>query len=147
MTAISSRKQRSGTNIRLKPETTTPRQSLSMLASCRKRKSWSYISWKELVFISLFIASLLSSITLFRLATLSDWDADHQYLLIDPRTPPSASLAYRQSYGFFNDILDHNWRLLQQRAQRAHKIVEYEPQLIPGNSPSTWYPNDLEVSS
>jgi hypothetical protein len=138
---VISPKQRSGTNIRLK-------QSLSMLASSRKRKSWSYISWKEPVFISLFIAILLSLITSFRLATLySDWDADHQYFLIDPPTPPSTSLASRQSYGFFNDILDHNWRLIQHRAQLAHKIVEYEPQLIPGNSPSTWYPNDPEVSS
>jgi hypothetical protein len=145
MTAIS-RKQRSRTYLSSKTETATPSLS-TMVASSRKRRSWSYIGWKELAFISLFMAALLSSITMLKLAIRSDWGTDHHNLLIDPPRPsPSASLAYRQSYGFFNDISDRNWKLIRQRAQRAHKIVEQEPQLMPGSSPSTWYPNDLEVS-
>lgn len=145
-----SRKQRPGISIRSKPEAATPSLTNTM-ASSRKRRSWSCIRWKELIFISIFIAGLLSSTTMFRLATLSEWDADHQYLSIDPPPRPSlGTLAYRQSYGFFNDISDRNWRLIQQRAQRAHTLVEQEPQSTLGNnrdSPSTWYPNDLEVSS
>jgi hypothetical protein len=144
---VTSRKQRSRTHLSSKTETATP--SLSMVASSRKRRSWSSIGWKELIFISLFIAGLVSSITMFRLAILCDWGTrtDQHHLSIDPpRKSPSMSLAYRQSYGFFNDISDQNWKLIQQRAQRAHTIVEQEPQLMPGSSPFSWYPNDLEVS-
>jgi hypothetical protein len=131
-------------------ETATP--SLTMVASIRKRRSWSYNRPQELILLALFIAVLLSSISLFRSATLSDWNVDHDCLSIDPpilSRPSSASLAYRQSYGFFNDISDQNWRLIQQRAQRVHTLVEQEHRLMPGSSrdsPSMWYPNDLEVS-
>jgi hypothetical protein len=147
-----SRKETSGTSIRSKPETATP--SITLMASSRKRRSWPCMrwKWKELILLSLFIAALLSSLTLLRSATLSEWDADHDCLSMDPPLllrRSSASLANRQSYGFFNDISDRNWMLIQQRAQQAHTIVEQEHRLMPGTnraSPSMWYPNDLEVS-
>jgi hypothetical protein len=144
--SVINRKQRSGTSIRYKPETAPP--SLTTMASSRKRRSWSYIRWKELMFLSLFISFLLGWIKI-----LSNWNVDHQYLPIDPlipSRPSSTSLAYSQSYGFFSNISDRNWKLIQQRSQRAHSLVEQEPRLTPGSnrdSPSMWYPNDLEVSS
>jgi hypothetical protein len=144
------RKETSRTSIRSNPETATP--SITMMASSRKRRSRSYMFWKELFYLCLFLAALQSFITIFRSAALFDWDVDHQSLSIDPpilSRPSLASLADRQSYGFFNDISDWNWVLIQQRAQRAHTIVEQEHRLTPvtnRDSPSTWYPNDLEVS-
>jgi hypothetical protein len=144
------RKEISRTSIRSKPEKAT--MSLTIMASIRKQKRGTSIRWKELISLSLFIAALLSSLRIFRSGALSDWNVDHQYLRKDPpirSRPSSASLAYRQSYGFFNDISDQNWRLIQQRAQRVHTLVEQEHRLMPGSSrdsPSMWYPNDLEVS-
>jgi hypothetical protein len=144
------REQKSGTYIYSKAETATP--SLTMLARSRKPKQGTYISLKRLFFLSSIIVFLLNSITIFRNPILSDWDVDHNYISIDPpilSRPSWASLAYRQSYGFFNDISDPNWRRIQQRAQRAHKLVEKGHRLMSGtnrNGPSMWYPNDLEVS-
>jgi hypothetical protein len=145
------REQRSGTCIYSKAETATP--SRTMLAKSQKPTQGTYFNFKKLIILSLIIAFLLNSITIFRSTILSDWDVDHDQLSIDPpilSRPSWASLAYRQSYGFFNDISDPNWRRIQQRAQRAHKLVEKEHRLLSGtnrNGPSMWYPNDLEVSS
>jgi hypothetical protein len=36
----------------------------------------------------------------------------------------STSLASKQSYGFFNDILDHNWKYKQEQAERIHNSVK-----------------------
>jgi hypothetical protein len=146
------RKERSGTSIRSKPETATPSKTNNVMANRRKRRLSPCRRWKEMLLLFLFLAVLLSSIKLLRSVRLVDWDGGNQYLAIDQSLrsrPSSASLAYRQSYGLFNDISDFNWGLMQQRAQRAHEIVEQEDALMPDNNrdnPSSWYPNDLEVS-
>jgi hypothetical protein len=123
-----------------------------MAAQNQKRKSATSISSTQLIYLIIFIAVLQTSITVFRSGTLSNFGADNhlrsiQAPLLSKASP--TSLAYRQSYGFFNDISDQNWKRIQQGAQRAHTLVEKEHRSMPEtstDSPSMWYPNDLEVS-
>jgi hypothetical protein len=123
-----------------------------MEAQNRIRKSATSIRTTQLIYLIIFIAVLQTSITVFRSGTLSDFGADNHLRSIQApihskASPPS--LAYRQSYGFFSDISDRNWKRLQQGAQRAHTLVEKDHRSVPEtstDSPSMWYPNDLEVS-
>jgi hypothetical protein len=55
-----------------------------------------------------------------------------------------ASLAYQQSYGFFNDILDHNWRLMQERAWSS---LHVKGQALPYILHSSNHENPTLVSS
>jgi acetylglutamate kinase len=124
-----------------------------MAAQNQKRKSATSIRSTQLLYLIIFVAVLHTSVNLFLGATLSDFGADnHHHRSIDAPLLSKASpmdLAYRQSYGFFNDISDQNWKRLQQGAQRAHTLVEKKHRSMPETrheSPSAWYPNDLWVS-
>jgi hypothetical protein len=123
-----------------------------MAAQNRKWKSATSIRSTQLVYLIIFIAVLHTSVNLFLGNSLSGCGADNRLRLIDApllSQPSSMDLAYRQSYGFFNDISDQNWKRLQQGAQRAHTLLEKKHRSMPETShesPSAWYPNDLWVS-
>jgi hypothetical protein len=55
-----------------------------------------------------------------------------------------ASIAYQQSYGFFDDILDHNWRLMQERAWSS---LHVKGQALPDILHSSNHENPTLVSS
>lgn len=60
----------------------------------------------------------------------------------------STFLAYQQSYGFFDDIPDESWKLMQQRAQKSLSFFNDNPGLpetIDENA-DEGYLNNLQVS-
>jgi hypothetical protein len=63
-----------------------------------------------------------------------------------------ALIAYQQSYGFFDDILDHNWRLMQERAWSSlHVKVQALPDILHSSNHEnptlvSSYLNNLQVS-
>lgn len=57
----------------------------------------------------------------------------------------SSSLASQQSYGFFNDIVDESWRLMQRRARTSLHVKGQASKHEHPNSVSS-YLNNLQVS-
>jgi hypothetical protein len=53
------------------------------------------------------------------------------------------TLAQDQSYGFFDDIDDFNWKMMQERAMRRHNHRFIDP-LKFRSEPSRWYMNNYE---
>jgi hypothetical protein len=79
-------------------------------------------------FLCLFIgATVCISIILFN-GEDTIYLNSHQFLSLEVErhgSPLSASttLASRQSYGFFNDILNRNWKYKQEKAERSHNSI------------------------
>jgi hypothetical protein len=90
---------------------------------------------KQLIFISLVITALLSS--LLRLHDLRQYELSSSFvdsdvatllpLLISSPAVVSTSLAFKQSYGLFNDIPDQRWELMRQRAHEEHTFGQKDP--------------------
>jgi hypothetical protein len=60
----------------------------------------------------------------------------------------SGLLAYQQSYGFFDDIPDESWKLMQQRALKSSSSHYGNPSLpeTTDDNPGEGYLNKLQVS-
>jgi hypothetical protein len=116
---------------------------------------------KQLLFISLVITALLSSLSLFHAVRYSECsshfaDTDVATLLLPPSllysSPAvvSTSLAFKQSYGLFNDIPDQRWELIRQRAHEVHGHILKNPSSKPKvetDSPIIEYLSNQEVSA
>lgn len=55
----------------------------------------------------------------------------------------SYTLAYQQSYGFFDDIDDYNWKLMQDRVMQRNNHNFKDP-LKFRSEPARWYMNNYE---
>lgn len=109
------------------------------------------LSWK-IVFRTTYVAVILCLFSLARLATFSDCghDENHkvdQRLLNGPQTTAQApySLASRQSYGFFDDIVDDSWKLMQERARSSVNYIDRAQLERDHKYPGSWYMQNLQV--
>jgi hypothetical protein len=128
--------------------------SMNSLTSRNRGKKLLWPPTKKLVFLALFVVAVQSVISLFLGFTLSECDDDPGRKsspgVLDAITSVSTALAYRESYGFFDDITDSSWMLMKQRAQRTHSLVVKDHRLAPEanqESPTEWYRNDLQVNA
>lgn len=62
---------------------------------------------------------------------------------IDPLVDTKHRLAYEQSYGFFDDIDEYNWKLMQTRA-RTRINHKFDSSLKFYEEPARWYMNNFE---
>lgn len=62
---------------------------------------------------------------------------------IDPLVDTKYRLAYEQSYGFFDDIDEYNWKLMQTRA-RTRINHKFDSSLKFYEEPARWYMNNFE---
>ena len=62
---------------------------------------------------------------------------------VDQPVDTKYKLAYDQSYGFFDDIDEYNWKLMQTRA-RTRKNHKFDSNLKFYEEPARWYMNNFE---
>ncbi len=62
---------------------------------------------------------------------------------IDQAVDTKYRLAYEQSYGFFDDIDEYNWKLMQTRA-RTRINHKFDSSLKFYEEPARWYMNNFE---
>jgi hypothetical protein len=100
----------------------------------RKRSKW------NLAHLTAAFAVVLGFLSFLRLGTLTNCDHDVNMEIVNPNllngrkyTP---SLASRQSYGFFDDIQDDSWKLMQKRARSSISYADRE-------NPEKFYENAM----
>jgi hypothetical protein len=114
-----------------------------------KRQRWG--SRCNLTHITATFAVVLCFATLLKLGTFSKCDHDVNIMKVDnnpnqlngqKRTP---SLSSRQSYGFFDDILDDSWKIMQERARASSSYSNRENPEEFFKYPMHWYMSNLQV--
>jgi hypothetical protein len=85
-------------------------------------------SARKAFLLAILVVFLRSSMMLFDAADFDYLDGVHPALSLETQrlgSPASAStsLASKQSYGFFNDIPDRNWKYMQEKAKRTHDSI------------------------
>jgi hypothetical protein len=103
-----------------------------------KRRQWTI---SQLLVIALIVAVLLSSLSLFHAVISSECSSHFVDTGFATHLPPSllssspavvsTSLAFKQSYGLFNDIPDQRWELMRKGAHEVHGHILKNPSCKP----------------
>jgi hypothetical protein len=108
----------------------------------------------QLILIALVIAVILSQLSLFHAVINAECsssfvDTDWEVLTSSPSVV-STSLAFKQSYGLFNDIPDQRWELMRKGAHDEHGYALTNPSSKPKiehDNPIIEYLSKIEVRS
>jgi hypothetical protein len=112
----------------------------------RKRSKW------HLAHLTAAFAVVLGFLSFSRLGTLTSCDRDVNMEVGNPSLLSNGrkytpSLASRQSYGFFDDIQDDSWKLMQERARSSISYADQEnPEAFHENA-MYWLMSNLMVRS
>jgi hypothetical protein len=115
-----------------------------------KRQQWRHS--RQLVTLSFIIAAILCALSFVRLVSFPDCQQDEGISISTQNlqqptllTPPS-SLSSQQSLGFFNDITDASWKIMQTRARGSFKYKDPNYPERGHHYPTLWYLDNLQVS-
>jgi hypothetical protein len=113
-----------------------------------RRQPWG--SRRRITFIIGALAVAMCSAALIKLSTVSNCDQDVHMMVENKLNGPIKSqttptLSSRQSYGFFDDIPDGSWKLLQERARASHMYANPENPEEGYQYPMFWYMSNLQV--
>jgi hypothetical protein len=103
------------------------------------------MAWrKKTVYIVMGFILLQAAIPMIFSVTMleRDFRDNTAFSLSSPST--QLLLSNKQSNGFFDDIMDGSWRIMQQRARSSD---QYEFPSEPETEPKMWYLNNLQVST
>jgi hypothetical protein len=118
-----------------------------MAPTASKKKRGKVAKSQLLWFVAIFIAYLAGMQTgLISSHSAQVADSPHSNAIVATARGGSDSsykLAFEQSYGFFDDITDYNWKLMQERAKTRinHK---FGSNLKFYEEPARWYMNNFE---
>jgi hypothetical protein len=112
----------------------------------------------QLILVALVIAVLLNQLSLFHTEIKSECSSYFVDTDVATHLPPSlltsspsvvsTSLAFKQSYGLFNDIPDQIWKLMRKGAHEEHTYVPKDPSAMPKiqhDNPTHEYMSNLKV--
>ena len=114
------------------------RSQLQRWGSFMRAPLWCYV-----VLVSLFAVSHFRFVFFVCPATTTETDDALQYSGLRS-TLSRTSLAYQQSFGFFDDILDHAWNQMKFRAQNFYQYKSKESPLTGWEDPTHWYFANLQ---
>lgn len=114
----------------------------------RNKGSFSHLVWLVAVIIA-FVVGVQTGLISSHSATVANTGTSSALITSTKKSvggsgaKDSFKLAFEQSYGFFDDISDYNWKLMKQRAQSRinHKFASSTKFY---SEPARWYMNNFE---
>jgi hypothetical protein len=114
-----------------------------------ERRQWTWTLPKKLFLASVVFATVTSSLLLICGVSVSRelGNLPDDFLInAQAKELGSTLLAYQQSYGFFDDIPDESWKLMQQRALKSSHYGNPGLPETTDKNPDEDYLNNLQVS-
>jgi hypothetical protein len=115
-----------------------------------ERRQWTLTLPRKLFFAAVVFAVFTSSLSLIcgvpASRDLGNW-TDEILLNAQAKAFGSTFLAYQQSYGFFDDVPDESWKLMQQRALKSSHYGNPGLPETADENPDEGYLNNLQVSA
>jgi hypothetical protein len=119
------------------------RKMVALKRQQRKRSKW------HIAHLTAAFAVVLGFLSFLRLGTLTNCDHGVHMKVVNPSLLNSRqntpSLASRQSYGFFDDIQDDSWKIMQERARSSISYANPENPEIFFKNTMYWLTSNLMV--